>query len=858
MVYKKVIVSGGKKYGPYLYENKRVGDKIVTRYVGKYEANKKNNKFNNLSYLFLFVLVFLSAVFMYFYSYPTSNVVLELDESYKDGDIISGKLNFIVKEGELIPAESRIIAELNNESKEFLLSDLVDSNKIDGEFYVSNTNLIGYGVGYGLTGKKETYPTIDFELLISGGNLDSSGGGNTDEGANNQSNIIIGKEIGLGNLDENSSLDSGNDIDNNLGKSETEQIGDNLQNNDEVVVPAESSDAYSANNVDSSGIIDNVGIGESVAPEEELTAGITGAVVSDNTEIDKESNSRKINGKVGRDKEFIYELQEGESADIVSGSVMFNGGLVDDSKISIAIEGNKAIVKTDYSVVEEGYGSDYLGEEEEKIEVDLSKLGILAQEGELKIKLLYDGGEIANIKKNIKIKDKENEDNIVNESGGIEINDTIEVNESQIDKNESEIITNETFISNNLSLIKKIGLIRVPLNGSSEIGLKEYFSGAEKYEFMADNDNISWNIDNDLLVIKADEGFRGAIRANITAYLGNESLSEEFNIIVSGKIDIRTSRSQIKLGEKVKWIANVSLEEPENVTIELPKEASEIVVKSIDEGSEKEISTEIIGVTGNVAGGGNIKNGLFRFFDNLFGKITGRVTADVELNNSNLDLERDNASLEIGDKTYVEAENDESIQIILSDNSSDYVIEYYTDAPYAVEEEKSYGKKVTIYGPEGLNYTDVLSFTNISEVYSLEQKERIKIFWVENESYINFDAYDLDGNDMIDYVEWITPHLSNQTFEIILITKAEHLDENRTFIEDVYDYVKEQDNNWTTIPEGHYIRVKFEKNLTSEKDITIYARISCAENSTIRINGIAVPCEIYKKKLRLDGMRVER
>jgi hypothetical protein len=90
---------------------------------------------------------------------------------------------------------------------------------------------------------------------------------------------------------------------------------------------------------------------------------------------------------------------------------------------------------------------------------------------------------------------------------------------------------------------------------------------------------------------------------------------------------------------------------------------------------------------------------------------------------------------------------------------------------------------------------------------------------------VPFDAYDLDGNGKIDYIEWVTPHLSNQTFEIILITKAEHLDENRTLIEDVYEQVKERDGNWTSeIPAGHYIRVTFEQNLTSDKDITLYAR----------------------------------
>mgnify|MGYP001558225401 CR=1 FL=1 len=60
---------------------------------------------------------------------------------------------------------------------------------------------------------------------------------------------------------------------------------------------------------------------------------------------------------------------------------------------------------------------------------------------------------------------------------------------------------------------------------------------------------------------------------------------------------------------------------------------------------------------------------------------------------------------------------------------------------------------------------------------------------------------------------------------IIQITKAQHLDENRSFISDIYDLVKAKDNNWSEIiNDNHYVRVTFEKNLTNKNDITFYAR----------------------------------
>jgi parallel beta-helix repeat protein len=63
------------------------------------------------------------------------------------------------------------------------------------------------------------------------------------------------------------------------------------------------------------------------------------------------------------------------------------------------------------------------------------------------------------------------------------------------------------------------------------------------------------------------------------------------------------------------------------------------------------------------------------------------------------------------------------------------------------------------------------------------------------------------------------------TLEIIEISKAEHLDENKSFISDIYDYVKALDENWSeTIPENDYVRVTFEFPLDNTRDITLYPR----------------------------------
>src|SRR3989344_6190731 len=121
-----------------------------------------------------------------------------------------------------------------------------------------------------------------------------------------------------------------------------------------------------------------------------------------------------------------------------------------------------------------------------------------------------------------------------------------------------------------------------------------------------------------------------------------------------------------------------------------------------------------------------------------------------------------------------------------------------------------------------LSSTDILAYANLPKEVS---QERIKIYRIVNNSHEEVSAqfFDTNDNGLINYIEWITPHLSNQTFEIIIITKAEHLSSNKTFISDIYEQVKSLDNIWSeTISDGDYVRVTFEIPLDNKRDITIY------------------------------------
>ncbi|MEK6819533.1 MAG: hypothetical protein AABY10_06405, partial [Nanoarchaeota archaeon] len=302
-----------------------------------------------------------------------------------------------------------------------------------------------------------------------------------------------------------------------------------------------------------------------------------------------------------------------------------------------------------------------------------------------------------------------------------------------------------------------------------------------------------------------------------------------------------TKHYKTVINRPVKWIKQVKFGDNENsstMNVELPKEANNITVKT---GSEADlalaeldsydqlienIDREVIvngGITGfaslDLDNNKGVLTRLWNWFLNFFtkGGITGRavqIESDSSLNIS-----------ETQEGKFID------VSSLLTDaNESEIVVEYYTDGPIAKEETTNRGKIVKVSGSSELNFTDILSYAELPEIVNTGTENKIKIFWREENKYVNFTALDLDENGKIDYVEWIVPHLSEQTFEIILISKAEHLDENKTLISDIYDMVRELDGNWSeTIKNGEYVRVVFQQNLTSKNDITLYPRTISGE-----------------------------
>ncbi len=181
------------------------------------------------------------------------------------------------------------------------------------------------------------------------------------------------------------------------------------------------------------------------------------------------------------------------------------------------------------------------------------------------------------------------------------------------------------------------------------------------------------------------------------------------------KTEIKTTHDQIRVGRPVRWIINISTD-IENLSVELPAEAENISISRIEKGTIKKANAAIK-------------------------ESAKKKSKELAVNMAAAELH---------------------------ENVSEYSIEYYTEAPVSEERQTKRGKIVRVSAPDHLNYTDVIASAAIDEMLSVSQEGGIKILWVENNSYLNFNASDSDGDNKIDYIEWIVPHLSNQTFEIIL------------------------------------------------------------------------------------------
>src|SRR3989344_6719551 len=462
MVFVKYKIINGKRYGPYYYENKRVGKKVITTYYGKNHPSFHEQSFSLLNnfryYLFLLSIVLfiiLVSSFIYFSFSPTGQVSLDIASDVKEGDMLSGTLNLGLESGEFLPADTLVVVSLGDIEKTLALSELVSNTPVSGTYYASGNSLTGTGQGYG-AGAETRYPEVSFELLISKGESGKVGGGNTGKTEEKK------EESDKGEKKEESGEESGElkgDKGEETGKQDNEkkseeQVGNvkeegkNEDANKEAEKSEEVGESIKEETVESESKAEEPveAVSEDVAPVVESGEQIiTGAVVAGNEE--------SFSGSVKKGENFTHTLEAGESVALKTGSVKIGGQSYDDSIVQIASSDGKITVTTAYEIIENS-------SESLELKIDLSRFNITAEEGNLQVRVIAHGDEIIRANKEIIFEKQESEENETEEQTEIISNMTnVTLDDSSnetlgnltgvnVTLNETNVTTNVTVLGN--------------------------------------------------------------------------------------------------------------------------------------------------------------------------------------------------------------------------------------------------------------------------------------------------------------------------------------------------------------------------------------------------------------------------
>lgn len=301
----------------------------------KYSKSKSNF---TLIYLFAFITLIIFSSFFYFtFKNPSvsGRAVYKLETNFSEGEL-DGKFFIYLREGELLPYDSELIFEYGEEEKRFFVYDLINEELSEGNYYLSGKQLSGQGQGYGLEGTKIIAPEVEFVLKIS-----KSESSDTPDDEDN-----VGEEIDEETVEELEEI-----LDEEIGEQVEEESNDALEEEIELSV-------------------------------------ITGNIISRRiTGLATFGIEKEITGFVDYNNPFIYQLSEGETAEIVSSS----------EEVNLVIEGGVLTITTEFIATENGFGLDYLGDGEYQIVILLSELSLNPQEGELTVSLEYQGTEIITI-----------------------------------------------------------------------------------------------------------------------------------------------------------------------------------------------------------------------------------------------------------------------------------------------------------------------------------------------------------------------------------------------------------------------------------------------------------------------------
>ncbi|MBU0628337.1 MAG: hypothetical protein KKC75_04050, partial [Nanoarchaeota archaeon] len=369
-------------------------------------------------------------------------------------------------------------------------------------------------------------------------------------------------------------------------------------------------------------------------------------------------------------------------------------------------------------------------------------------------------------------------------------------------------------VSKNMpSLIKEIGNITLYKNDDMIIDLNEYFEDkdGDKLNYSVyDVENINLSIRGSGFRILPEHNFTGKRYMFVTADDGYYNVSSNlFTVEViekplsASEVNVTESlvKPQVVINRPVRWIKVVNVSaNVVNLSVNISSDALNVSVRDMSDGtwvSEDKVKVNDNGIIkdSNVFRAEKRVEQIEKVEDKLAGKkaeiVRNEPTAISHvgaINKQLMDLKNEKNKLTgyavaSSDKGFLtmffewlfnaditgyavadinEMNESSNVSVVIEEIVNNVEIEYYTEAPVSEEENLSNGKKIII--SSDTHYEDILAYTYLDDA----PLSSIKLYNIINNSKIEtgFNSFDTNGNGLIDYIEWIVPHLSNETYEV--------------------------------------------------------------------------------------------
>ncbi|NCN86661.1 hypothetical protein GW932_02415 [archaeon] len=115
----------------------------------------------------------------------------------------------------------------------------------------------------------------------------------------------------------------------------------------------------------------------------------------------------------------------------------------------------------------------------------------------------------------------------------------------------------------------------------------------------------------------------------------------------------------------------------------------------------------------------------------------------------------------------VEKSDKKSFSLIsLEPEVKDYVEVLYETPSPKIEEKKIAKDKKEVFVSSDYHYFNITANTTIDFNLSVNESSKLNVYWKEENKFLNFNSIDSNNDGFIDSIEWLIPHLSDQTFEI--------------------------------------------------------------------------------------------